>query len=257
MLTSGTLLFAATLSCAAAVSCTRKAESPAPTPTSTVPELIAQAEDLYRQRESFERAREAVAVIRRARALDNSSYEATWRLSKYTYYLGEYGSDEPQRLEGFREGITSGEAAIKIEPNRPEGHFWLGANLGGRAKLQGPIYALSSVPEIRREMETVIRLDEGFQNGSAFLALGQLELELGMLGGNPERAVEYLEKGLRYGEQNSLLRVRLAEAYLAVKRNDDARRQLDAVLKMNPSHEYEHEHKQAVASAKKILETRL
>ena len=181
------LLFA--LSCA---SCTRPAEPPAaPPPGPTAPELIAQAEALYAQRDSLERVREAVSLMRRARAADNQSYEAAWKLSKFSYYLGEYGEDERVRTEAFREGITAGEAAVGLDPNKPDGHFWLGANLGGRARLQGPIYALSSVPDIRREMEAVVRLDEGFQGGSAYMALGQIELELGMLGGDPKRAVEY------------------------------------------------------------------
>lgn len=239
-------------------SCSRPPEvSAPPAPNVSVPELIAQAERLYAQRDSMERAREAVAVLRRARAADNGNYEAAWKLSKFSYYLGEYGDEENARTEAFREGITAGEIAIKIEPGKPEGHFWLGANLGGRAKLQGPIYALASVADIRREMETVAKLDEGFQGGSAYMALGQIELELGMLGGDSKRAVEYLEKGLRFGETNSLLRLRLAEAYLAVGRKEDARRQLDALLKMTPSEDYKQEHQRAVAAGKKILETRL
>lgn len=238
--------------------CSKPPEAPTPAPrTATVSELIAQAETLYAQRASLERAREAVAVMRRARAADAGNYEAAWRLSKFNYYLGEYGKDERLRTEAFREGIVAGENAVNLDPNRPEGHFWLGANFGGRAKLQGPIYALSSVPDIRREMETVVKLDEGFQGGSAYMALGQIELELGILGGDPKRAVEYLEKGLRFGESNSVLRLRLAEAYLAVKRNEDARRQLEAVLKLAPSPEYAEEHRQAVEAARKILKTRL
>ena len=247
------LLFA--LSCS---SCTRPAEpAAAPPPGPTAPELIAQAEALYAQRDSLERVREAVSLMRRARAADNQNYEAAWKLSKFSYYLGEYGEDERVRTEAFREGITAGEAAVGLDPNKPEGHFWLGANLGGRARLQGPIYALSSVPDIRREMETVVRLDEGFQGGSAYMALGQIELELGMLGGDPKRAVEYLEKGLQFGETNTMLRLRLAEAYLAVNRDEDARRQLNAILKTTPNPDYAQEHKRAVEEARKILEKRL
>jgi len=239
-------------------SCSRPAEpTAAPPQAASAPELIAQAEALYAQRDSLERVREAVALMRRARAADNQSYEAAWKLSKFNYYLGEHGEDERLRTEAFREGLAAGEAAVALDPNKPEGHFWLGANLGGRAKLQGPIYALSSVPDIRREMETVARLDEGFQGGSAYMALGQIELELGVLGGDPKRAVEYLEKGLRFGETNTMLRLRLAEAYLAVNRDEDARRQLNELLKMKPNPDFAQEHKRAVEEARKILEKRL
>jgi tetratricopeptide (TPR) repeat protein len=235
-----------------------QAQPPAPdVDAATLAELFGQAEQLYAQRESSERLREAVALIRRARSQDFGNYEAAWKLAKYDYYLGEHGQEEKLRAEAFREGIASGEAAVRIEPNKPEGHFWLGANLGGRARLQGPLYALSSVNDIRKEMEAVVRLDEGFQAGSAYLALGQLDLELPeVLGGNRERAVEQLEKGLRFGESNALLRLRLAEAYLAVKRTEDAREQLNAILKLKPSPDFLPEYKRAEAAARTLLEKR-
>ena len=242
-----------------ALSCSREQARPPETKAAaeSPSALIAQAEQLYAQRESIERVREAVAVARRARFADVGDYEAAWKSSKFNYYLGEHEKDEKLRAEAFREGIAAGEAAVRNGPNKPEGHFWLGANLGGRARLQGPLYALASVPDIRREMETVIRLDEGFQAGSAYLALGQIDLELPeMFGGNRERAVENLEKGLKFGENNAMLRLRLAEAYLDVKRTEDARKQLNAIFKLKPSPDYLPEYKRAEAEARALLAKR-
>jgi tetratricopeptide (TPR) repeat protein len=113
------------------------------------------------------------------------------------------------------------------------------------------------VPDIRKEMEAVIKIDEGFQAGSAYLALGQIDLELPeIMGGNRDRAVENLEKGLKFGEQNAMLRLRLAEAYLDVKRPEDARRQLNAIFKLDPSPDYLPEYRQAEAAARALLEKR-
>src|SRR5205085_12183897 len=104
-------------------------------------------------------------VLRRARMADYDNYEAIWKLSKYDYYLGAHEQDEQRQLEAFREGIAAGEASVKLAPAKPEGHFWLGANIGGRAKAQGELYALSSVPDIRRETEPVIQLGAGLPAG--------------------------------------------------------------------------------------------
>ncbi|HEV2860881.1 MAG TPA: TRAP transporter TatT component family protein [Pyrinomonadaceae bacterium] len=243
---------------AAALSCSKgevKPEEP-PRPSPPAAELIEQADKLYAERgQSLESVRRAVSFLRLALARENRNYEAAWKLARAAYYLGAHGADEGERLESFREGITAGEQAAQFAPDAPEGHFWHGANLGGRAKLQGPIYALASVEEIRRDMQTVIRLDEGFQGGSAYLALGQLDLELPeMFGGDDERAVEELERGLAFGENNALLRVKLAEAYLKLRRTADARRQLQAVLKMKPSPDFVPEYTQAAAEARKLLE---
>ncbi|HYH85487.1 MAG TPA: TRAP transporter TatT component family protein [Pyrinomonadaceae bacterium] len=219
-----------------------------------VAKLLSEADEHYANRTSIEHARQAVAILRRARMTDYNSYEAVWKLARCQYYVGSHEEDEKLKLAAFREGIAAGESAVKLAPDKPEGHFWLGANLGGRAKVQGPLYALSSVPDIRREMETVIRLDEGFQAGSAYLALGQLDLELPeMFGGDRKRAVEVLEKGLRFGQNNSLLRLRLAEAYYAVKRRADARAQANAILVMKHGQDYLPEHEEASEGARRIL----
>src|SRR5436309_5645333 len=107
--------------------------------------LVAQAAALYAQRSSIEKARQAAAVLRRARMSDYSNYEIVWKLARCDYYVGDHEADDDAKLNAFREGIAAGEAAVKIAPDRPEGHFWLGANLGGGATAQGTLYALSSV----------------------------------------------------------------------------------------------------------------
>lgn len=235
-------------------SCARTQPVEPPRETVSATELVKQADGLYSERASIEKARQAVAVLRRARMTDYGNYEAIWKLSKYDYYLGGHERDEPKKLEAFREGIAAGEQAVKLAPDKPEGHFWLGANIGGRAKVQGPLYALSSVPDIRREMETVIKLDEGFQAGSAYLALGQVDLELpDMMGGDTERAVGELERGLKVGENNALLRLQLAKAYYEVGRHADARAQADAILKMKPAPDYQTEYEEAAEGARQLL----
>jgi tetratricopeptide (TPR) repeat protein len=236
-------------------SCSRtQPVEPARESATNAAELVKQADGLYAERASIEKARQAVAVLRRARQADYGNYEAIWKLSKYDYYLGGHEHDEQKKLEAFREGIAAGEQAVKLAPDKPEGHFWLGANIGGRAKVQGPLYALSSVPDIRREMEAVIKLDEGFQGGSAYLALGQLDLELpDVLGGDPERAVAELERGLKVGENNALLRLQLARAYYTVGRHTDAREQANAVLKMKPPPDYQTEYEEAADGARQLL----
>jgi Tfp pilus assembly protein PilF len=87
------------------------------------------------------------------------------------------------------------------------------------------------------------------------MVLGQLYLQAPrILGGDHQKAVENLEKGLRFGKDNSLLRLRLAEAYHAVGRDADARKQVDALRSLTPNPNYVPEHKEALDQAKKLLE---
>ena len=108
----------------------------------------------------------------------------------------------------------------------------------------------SSAQDIRTQMEKVLQLDESYAGGSAYLGLGQLYLKAPkIMGGDSKKAVEYLEKGLRFGSTNALLHLRLAEAYHAVGRDQDALKQIDFILKMPPDPDYVAEYNDAVAGA--------
>jgi tetratricopeptide (TPR) repeat protein len=216
--------------------------------------FIAQADKLYAQREDLAQARQAIALLRQARNADFTNYEAAWKLAKFNYYLGDFTNGGDERERSFRDGIEAGKTAVKLQPEKPEGHFWLGANYGGKAKAS-TLSGFSAIKDIRQEMETVLRLDEGFESGSAYMALGQLYLEApGMFGGDSHKAVEILEKGLHYGVNNPLYRLQLAKAYLAVKRKDEARKQLNALMDIKPDPLYLPEFKRATEDARKLLD---
>ena len=220
---------------------------------SAISNRVIQAEALYAKRDDLDRVREGLRVLQQARTSDPTNFETAWRLAKFCYYLGAHTPDEKERESTFRTGEEAGRAAVKVRPGRPDGHFWLGANIGGRAQASGGLAGLSSVGSVRKEMEAVIEAEPGYQDGSAYLVLGQIDLQLpALMGGSKKEAVELLEKGLSFGEQNALLRVRLAEAYIKVHRKDDARKQLDVVLSMKPHPDYLPEYREAAAEARKL-----
>lgn len=237
------------------ISCRKQAAEEKPS-DKIVPasEFIAQADQLYAQREDLARVREGITALKRARATEHDNYEAAWRLAKFDYYLGSHTKDGSERDKAFDEGIAAGKDAIKLQDNKPEGHFWRGANLGGQAQAS-VLGGLSSVDDIRAEMQRVIQIDEGYLSGSAYMVLGQVDLEAPkMLGGDPKRALENLEKGLKLGPENQLLRVNLAKAYLANDRKAEAIKTLQAIINAQPDPNYLPEHKDAVAQAQKLLD---
>jgi Tfp pilus assembly protein PilF len=219
-------------------------------------DLLKQADLSYAQRADVTRVREAVVLLKRARAVDPNNYEVAWKLARTTYYLGTHTEDKAERDKAFEDGIKAGAAAVKLQANKPDGHFWFAANMGGRAE-HSKLHGMADVGNIRQHMNTVLKLDEGYQAGSAYMALAQTELKTPKLvGGDPQKAVDILEKGLKYGAENSMFRLCLAEAYLAVKRKDEAKEQLDHILNMKPHPDYLPEYKDSADAARKLLEKR-
>ena len=223
--------------------------NPAPDPA-----LLAQADECYAHRAERERLRAGLELIKRARAVAPGNYDAAWRMARLAYTLGDQSQDDKERDALFREGIEAGDVAVRVEPSKPEGHFWLGANYGGLAQTEGPLAGLSDADKLRHEMAAAQQLDAGLYDGSTYMALGRLDLELPeWLGGDRQRALTILEKGLPYGPQNSMLRLQLAKAYLANKKPDDARKQLSFILAMKPTADYLPEYEQCASEARELL----
>lgn len=215
---------------------------------------IAEAEALYEGREDINKARVCVAALRQARTADYGNYEAAWKLARAAFYVGDRSQNDSERDDMFREGIEAGKAAIALQPDKPEGHFWLGANYGGDA-AHSTLANLSSFQDIKREMETVLKIDEAYQGYSAYLGLGRLYLQAPkVMGGDTAKAIEYLEKGVKLSPNNTMMRFHLAEAYVEANRDGEAKKEIETLMKATPDPKYTAEHKDAVAKAEKLLQ---
>ncbi len=240
--------------CSLGISCRKSVPTTNQTSMRPSSEAIAEAGRLYEGRADLMKVRQAIVALRQAQADDPANYDIAWRLAEFNYFLGSHSSDSGEKDKAFREGIEAGNLAVKLQDGKAEGHFWLGANYGGSAEIS-TLAGLSEAEDIKHEMETVIKLDEKYQDGSAYMVLGQVYLESpALLGGDTQKAISYLEKGLRLGPDNELMRLHLAEAYAQAHRNEDARKQIDVLLTIKPAPGYETEYNDAVSGARKLQE---
>jgi tetratricopeptide (TPR) repeat protein len=222
---------------------------------SVSPETIAEAEKLFAERRDLAKLRQAKVLLMRARKENATDFEVEWRLARYNYFLGRHSADEKEREDAFEAGRLAGRSAIQLEPGKPDGHFWYGVNLGEQASRSPLTTGLKSMDDIRSKMNKVIELKPDYELASAYDVLAQLELGSQILGGKPEKAVEYLEKAIEIEKNNGDVRIHLAEALLAMKKTAEAKKHLDHVLQMKPHPEYLPEYEEQVAKVKKMLES--
>jgi tetratricopeptide (TPR) repeat protein len=217
-------------------------------------EKLAEAEPLYDGRDDMTKARSAVTALRQAHAADYGNYEVAWKLARAAFFVGDRTDNEIERENMFREGTDAAKAAVQLQPNKPDGHFWLGANYGGTAE-HSTLSNLSTFQDIKSAMETVLKLDESYQGYSAYLGLGRLYLQAPkLLGGDPAKAIEYLRKGLKLNPNHTLMHYHLAEAYAETDRQAETKKQIETLMAVTPDPKHIAEHKQAVEKAKKLLE---
>ncbi|MGH9947234.1 MAG: TRAP transporter TatT component family protein [Pyrinomonadaceae bacterium] len=220
-------------------------------------ETIANADRLFGERKDIAKLREAIAILERARNENQKSYEVEWKLARNKYFLGRHTDDDKESETAFEDGKAVAKSAMQMEPNKPDGHFWYGANLGQQANRNPLTVGLKSIDEIRSVMNRVIELQPDYELASAYDVLGQMELRTRLMGGGKtEKAVEYLEKAVALEPNNGNVRIHLAEALLALKRNAEAKRQLEYLLQMKPHSNYILEYEKQVIEAKELLRTK-
>lgn len=240
-------------------SCTSRANTEEAKPqisAEQISQALAEAEKLFAERGDVKNLRQAVQTLAKARDADKRNYEVEWKFSKYNYFLSKQADSEEEAEKFLKDGAAAGIIASRIAPEKPDGHFWYGANLGEQAKRSPVTVGLKSVDDIKAAMTKVIEIDPKYQGASAFDGLAQIELSTGMLGGKPEKAVEYLEKALTLDKNNTYIYLHLAEAYLAVGKKADAKKHLEYLLQMTPQPGYEVEYKETTDKAKELLEKR-
>lgn len=223
--------------------------------TVTAAELIKQADEAYAKRENLNQARQSINLLKRARLSESQNYEAAWKLAQASYFVGKFSPDEKESERSFKQGADTARAAIKLAPDKPDGYFWTGANLGGQAQ-KSMLAGAASVGEVREMMNKVIEIQPDYQNASAYDALAQIELATRLTGGKAEKAVEYLEKALSINADNSYTHLHLAEAYLALDRKTEAKKHLEIIVNTKPTPALAPEHNDALAQARKILQAK-
>ena len=190
---------------------------------------------LYRERADLARAKEAASIWEARLKADARDYESAWKLSRILYWIG--GRDvESARRPALERGVATGKQAAALQPSKPEGHFWTAANMGALAESFGMRQGLKYRGAIRDALDIVLKLDPGFQNGSADRALGRWYYKVpGLFGGNKRKSEEHLRKSLTYFPDSTVSHFFLAETLFEMDRDAEAIAELEKVIAA-PSH---------------------
>ena len=209
----------------------------------------------YRATENLEPLKQSTALLDNLGKAAPGSYDIQWRRSRAYQSLGDDTKPASQKLKLLELAVAAGKQAVEARGEGVEGHYWLGVSYGSYGEAKGMFKALTLVKNIRKEMETVIRLDAAHANGGAYVVLGKIDFELpGAFGGNKKRAIEEYEQGLKIAPSNPLLKVYLAESYIDDNRKNEARLLLDQVLSAKQTAQLSPELRDAQHEARKLYD---
>ena len=163
-------------------------------------------------------------------AANPRDFESTWKLARVEYWIGTQGP-MAERRPALERGTDAGKVASTLEPMRPEGFFWMAANMGALAESYGVRQGIKYRGPIKDALEKVLMIDPAFQHGSADRALGRWYFKVpGLFGGSKTKSVEHLKKSLTYDPHSTASLYFLAETLVDMNRTAEAREALQKVI---------------------------
>ncbi len=184
-------------------------------------------DELYRQREDLASVTRAAALWSDTAATD---FEAAWKLARAAYWIGTH-APESERRAALERGLSAGEAAVRLQPNRPEGHFWLAVNMGALAESFGVSQGLKYRSRIKSELERAMAIDPSWEQASAETVLGQWYAKVPRLfGGSRAKAEERFRRVLEHFPQSKNALWFLAGLLIAQDRTAESRALLQRVI---------------------------
>jgi tetratricopeptide (TPR) repeat protein len=198
--------------------------------TPTLEEITRRADALYSEREETQNVRLSLELLRAAPAPHD--YEVLWRLGRAHFFLGQEAQREDEARRYHAQGAQACERAARLAPERVEGHFWLGVNLALLACLENPLRALRHAVSARRALERATSINPTHHAAGPLRVLGRLQHKLPRLfGGGTSRARASFERAIELAPANTVTRLYFAEMLLETGALDQARTQLEAILK--------------------------
>ncbi len=136
---------------------------------------------------------------------NEKNYENAWKFSRAAhFYADNFIKIEDQKKKVFTEGKEAAENATNMEPDKPEGHYYLGICLGSWAEANGILNSLFTAPSILREAKKTIKIEPSFENGSAYMLSARVYHKAPAIisVGDKDKAQKDYEKAIEYGPGN-------------------------------------------------------
>jgi tetratricopeptide (TPR) repeat protein len=199
------------------------AEAPAADP-------LAQANEHYALRTNPQELQLAIDGYTALTAQAPDNFAAWWRLARAYWYLGDH-SPKDKRVGSFEKCELAAKQAIRVAPDKWDGHYWLAVGYGRKGEEQGILNSLFLVDPIDKELQTVVSLNPDY--GMAYYILGSLYRQAPgwpLSRGDIQKSLGYARQAVAKSPDVVITHVGLAETLLALNKKDEARAELQAAL---------------------------
>jgi tetratricopeptide (TPR) repeat protein len=143
-------------------------------------DYLAEADKLFEQG-GLENYRQAIEFYQKALAENPDSYEANWKCARAHREYGD--AAKTKKMEGWKdicakygkEGMQYAQRAIELEPEKPDGYYYYGLNVGIYSDGVSIFTALAEglKDKTQKSFEKTYAIDKMFKEGGPMIALGR------------------------------------------------------------------------------------
>ncbi len=196
-------------------------------------DLIAQGDELYLEMKDMATAEKVRDLYLQALEKSENQYEPLWKLARILYYIGDNTEIKKEKKLIFKSAIEYAKQAVELEPEKPDGYYWLGVTYGVWGEARGVLKSLFLVDDIKEAMRKVSEIDQSYEDGGPDRVLGRVFFKVpGFAGGSKKKSLMHLQKSLEYGPNDPLTRYYIAHTYFALDEIEKSRKELEFVLNM-------------------------
>jgi len=189
-----------------------------------------------------EQINKAIEAFEKALEQDIKPEQSASYLLQAYYFKGMFVElSEQEQKDIYDKGRALGEQMIERFPRSVPIKFWYGANLGRWADVHGFVKAATSgiAGKLRKVCKNIIELDPQYQGGGGYRILAQVHfyspnIPLVMGWPSDDRAMELVEKAMDNAPEHPTNRMLYAQVLLEFDRKQEAHKQLQYILDMEP-----------------------
>lgn len=190
--------------------------------------------DMAKQRNTPEGNLVLITAVSNELAKDPNNYELNWLFSAVLYFYGDYHEKDKEKKKAyFARCRDYAKKAVALNPNGPDGHYWLAIGYGKWSEANGILDSLFYADDIAAEMTRVIEINPKYFYGFPWAVRAKVyALAPGwpLSVGDKQKAYQDMETAAKYGSGYKMIFQFYAEILQNDGRNEEALQMIDKAL---------------------------
>lgn len=194
-------------------------------------EVLAKLDALHGKRAEPAAAKELEAELKKALTATPDDFDLVWRQARLLQWQADGATAEKLKKVLGRQTWDAAEKAVKLAPERVEGHYYAAAGIGAYSQALGVMKALGEGLEgkFNERIDTAIKIDSDFGLGAPLLVKGRYFYELPWPKRDLGKSADYYQKVIKKHPEMLRAYLFLAETLL---KDDKAKEARDAIQKV-------------------------